>query len=111
MTTVGISFGDVDPVGPGAGGLLRVGGLGAAGFEDLLVLVINDYRAEEYVDDVEDFDLPILQDTEAADVFGLYEAYSYDMFIVDREGFLGFKVTRHPLDERDETLEEILAFR
>jgi len=34
VTTVGISLGDVDPVGPGAGGLLRVEGLGATGLED-----------------------------------------------------------------------------
>lgn len=34
VTTVGIPLGDVDPVGPGAGGLLRIEGLGATGLED-----------------------------------------------------------------------------
>lgn len=34
VTTVGIRLGEVDSVGPGAGGLLRVEGLGATGLED-----------------------------------------------------------------------------
>jgi len=66
---------------------------------------------EDYVDDVEDYDLPILQDTEAADVFGTYEAYSYAAYLIDREGYVAWANDRFfPLDDSPALLEVLADF-
>jgi hypothetical protein len=80
--------------------------------DDLVMLIVNAVGDEAGVPLVEGCDLPILQDTETEDVFGLYDAYDYDVFVVDREGFVGYAGTGiHPLDDPDGLLETILGFR
>ena len=44
VTTIGISLGDAEPVGPGAGGLLRVAGLGAIGLPENRFRLADDDR-------------------------------------------------------------------
>lgn len=44
VTTVGIPLGKVEPVGPGAGGLLRVTGLGAIGLPENRFRLGDDHR-------------------------------------------------------------------
>lgn len=61
------------------------------GLDELVVLTINNVGEESHTDDVEEYPLPILQDTAEADVFSLWEAFEYDLFIVDREGRIAFK--------------------
>ena len=73
------------------------------GLDDLVVIVINQ-RLEEDVANVgliEDYTLPILQDSEESDVYGLWDAVAYDLFIVAREGHVPWTITQvHPAESR-----------
>jgi hypothetical protein len=74
--------------------------------------VVNEVGDEAGAELVEDFDLPILQDSETASVFELYGAYSYDAFVIDRQGLVGFAGTRiYPGDDGDALVEQLLAYR
>ncbi len=76
------------------------------------MLVINREGEQGSIDDIEDYDLPVLQDTGEADVFGLWGASSYDLFVVDRAGFVGYaEPGAHPLDEEDHFLEVLSRYQ
>lgn len=86
--------------------------LESLGLEDLNVLVINEVGDEDSTSDVEDYALPVLQDTEADDVFGAWNATSYDVFIIDREGQIAFAQTRlFPVEDHDLLVEELTALQ
>lgn len=71
-----------------------------AGLDDLVMIVVNQ-RLEvdvEGIELLEDYDLPILQDTEDHDVFGLWEGTGYDAFVVAREGHRAWTINdAHPV--------------
>jgi hypothetical protein len=74
----------------------------ARGFHDFTVLVINRVGEQDSIDDLEEYALPVLQDTEEADVFGLWEAASYDLFIVDRSGLVAHAESgSYPAEDED----------
>jgi hypothetical protein len=65
-----------------------------AGLDDLSMFVVNQ-RLEADVEGVallEEYDLPVLQDTQEDDVFGRWEAMSYDAFVVAREGHAAWTI-------------------
>lgn len=84
--------------------------MSAAGLDDLVVLTIN-VDGVEYTDDVEEYDLPILQDTPEEDVSGQWDAGSYDTFIIGRDGQIAFPLPNtHPgADEGHAALVEALS--
>lgn len=80
------------------------------GLDDLVILVINDKGHQGYADDLEDYTLSVLQDTEEADVFGQWSARGYDVFIVDRLGFVETALPdTFPIEEHDLLVEELSA--
>jgi len=81
------------------------------GLTDLVVLLINRAGEQDYVNDVEDYDLPILQDTEQTDVFGLWDAVDYDLFIVSRDGVIVHaQVGVHPIEDHDDLVAILSTF-
>ena len=83
-----------------------------AGLVDLVVLVVNSVGDEAGIAEMGGYPLPILQDTEEADVFGLYDAASYDAFVVDREGYVGYVASGvHPEDDGSALLEVLASFQ
>jgi len=82
------------------------------GLDDLVVLVVNDVDDEGHCSDVEDYALPVLQDTAEADVFGLWEAMAYDLFVVAREGSIAQALSgAHPSEDHDELVEILLSMQ
>lgn len=83
-----------------------------AGLTELAFLVVNHARDADAVVFQEDYRLPILQDTEEDDVHGLYGASDYDVFIVDRDGFVRFVERRFfPESDGDRLLDALLELR
>lgn len=82
----------------------------ASGLVDLVVLAIN-LDGDQYIEDVEEYDLPILQDTPEEDVTGQWDVRSYDTFIIDRDGQIAFPLPNtHPgWDEGHAALVEALS--
>ncbi len=81
------------------------------GLDDLTVLVINAVGDEGHCGDIEDYALPVLQDTSAADVFGQWEAAAYDLFIVGRDGVIAQALSdEHPADDHDGLVEILQTF-
>ena len=73
-----------------------------SGFDDLAILVINDANHAAYIADLEPVRFPVLQDTMEADVFGLYSARGYDLFIIDRIGFIDASLPdTFPIEDHD----------
>jgi hypothetical protein len=72
------------------------------GFDDLTVLVINRVGEQGSIVDLEEYALPVLQDTEEADVFSLWDAASYDLFVVDRSGLVAHAESgSYPAEDED----------
>ena len=64
------------------------------GLDDLVVLVINQRLEEDVagIDLLEAYHLPVLQDSDETDVYGLWEAHAYDLFVVAREGHIEWTI-------------------
>lgn len=76
------------------------------GLDDLTVLVVNAVGDEGFCGDIEGYALPVLQDTAEADVFGLWGASAYDLFVVGRDGAIANAVSgSHPAEDHDELVE------
>ena len=57
-----------------------------------VIVWVDRYEGELYDALLEDYDLPVLQDTEEDDVFGLWEGMGYDAFVVAREGHIEWTI-------------------
>ena len=72
------------------------------------MLVINRAGDEAGLSAMEDYGGPLLQDRAEADVFGLWAASSYDLYIVDRAGRVAHAESgAHPADEPERYVELI----
>lgn len=82
------------------------------GLDDLVILVINDKGHIGYVDDLEDYTHSVLQDTEEADVFGHWSARGYDVFLIDRLGFIETALPdTFPSEDHDLLVDALSALR
>jgi len=81
------------------------------GLDDLVILVINDHDEADYVSLMDEYDyrLPVLQDTEEAGVFEAWNAGSYDLFIIDRNGFVDYAESRSYPEDDYEHLVDVLS--
>lgn len=81
------------------------------GLDDLAVLVVNAVGDEGFCSDIEGYALPVLQDTAEVDVFGLWGAAAYDLYVVDRDGVIAHAAKgSHPSEDHDELVEILQTF-
>ena len=76
-----------------------------------MVLVVNTIGEQASIADLDNYHLPVLQDTETERVFELWDAGSYDLFIIDRTGTISYiESGAHPADDYDRFVELLSSY-